>query len=53
MSCWAIRFTAVSLLLRLGVRVSLSPAPASEARDKAFQDQLMDRLAALTGVKLF
>ena len=27
--------------------------PASEARDPAFQDQLMDRLAALTGVKLF
>ena len=28
-------------------------APASEARDPAFQDQLMDRLAALTGVALF
>jgi NAD(P)-dependent dehydrogenase (short-subunit alcohol dehydrogenase family) len=28
-------------------------APAAEARDPAFQDQLMDRLAALTGVKLF
>jgi NAD(P)-dependent dehydrogenase (short-subunit alcohol dehydrogenase family) len=27
--------------------------PASEARDPAFQDELMDRLAALTGVKLF
>jgi hypothetical protein len=27
--------------------------PASEARDPAFQNQLMDRLAALTGVKLF
>jgi NAD(P)-dependent dehydrogenase (short-subunit alcohol dehydrogenase family) len=27
--------------------------PASEARDPAFQDQLMDRLAALTGVALF
>ena len=27
--------------------------PAPEARDPAFQDQLMDRLAALTGVKLF
>ena len=27
--------------------------PPSEARDPAFQDQLMDRLAALTGVKLF
>jgi NAD(P)-dependent dehydrogenase (short-subunit alcohol dehydrogenase family) len=26
--------------------------PAAEARDKAFQDQLMDRLAALTGVAL-
>ena len=26
---------------------------ASEAHDPAFQDQLMDRLAALTGVKLF
>jgi NAD(P)-dependent dehydrogenase (short-subunit alcohol dehydrogenase family) len=28
-------------------------APAPEARDPAFQDQLMDRLAALTGVALF
>jgi NAD(P)-dependent dehydrogenase (short-subunit alcohol dehydrogenase family) len=28
-------------------------APAAEARDPAFQDQLMDRLAALTGVALF
>jgi NAD(P)-dependent dehydrogenase (short-subunit alcohol dehydrogenase family) len=28
-------------------------APASEASDPVFQDQLMDRLAALTGVKLF
>ena len=28
-------------------------APTSEARDPAFQDQLMDRLVALTGVKLF
>jgi NAD(P)-dependent dehydrogenase (short-subunit alcohol dehydrogenase family) len=27
--------------------------PAPEARDPAFQDQLMDRLAALTGVTLF
>jgi len=27
--------------------------PAAEARDPAFQDRLMDRLAALTGVKLF
>ncbi len=27
--------------------------PASEARDPAFQDQLMDRLAALTSVGLF
>ena len=27
--------------------------PATEARDPAFQDQLMDRLAALTGVALF
>jgi NAD(P)-dependent dehydrogenase (short-subunit alcohol dehydrogenase family) len=27
--------------------------PAAEARDPAFQDQLMDRLAALTGVALF
>ncbi len=27
--------------------------PAAEARDLAFQDQLMDRLAALTGVALF
>jgi NAD(P)-dependent dehydrogenase (short-subunit alcohol dehydrogenase family) len=27
--------------------------PAAEARDPAFQDQLMDRLAALTGVVLF
>ena len=27
--------------------------PAAEARDPAFQDQLMTRLAALTGVKLF
>jgi NAD(P)-dependent dehydrogenase (short-subunit alcohol dehydrogenase family) len=27
--------------------------PAAEARDPAFQDQLMDRLAALTGVELF
>jgi NAD(P)-dependent dehydrogenase (short-subunit alcohol dehydrogenase family) len=27
--------------------------PASEARDAAFQDQLMDRLAALTGLALF
>ena len=27
--------------------------PAAEARDPAFQDQLMDRLAALTGVTLF
>jgi hypothetical protein len=26
--------------------------PAAEARDLAFQDQLMDRLAALTGVAL-
>jgi NAD(P)-dependent dehydrogenase (short-subunit alcohol dehydrogenase family) len=28
-------------------------APAAEARNPAFQDQLMDRLAALTGVALF
>ncbi|HEV2372465.1 MAG TPA: SDR family NAD(P)-dependent oxidoreductase [Streptosporangiaceae bacterium] len=28
-------------------------APAQQARDTAFQDQLMDRLAALTGVPLF
>jgi NAD(P)-dependent dehydrogenase (short-subunit alcohol dehydrogenase family) len=28
-------------------------APASQARDPAFQDQLMDRLAVLTGVALF
>ncbi len=28
-------------------------APAPPARDPAFQDQLMDRLAALTGVALF
>ena len=28
-------------------------APAAQARDPAFQDQLMDRLAALTGVTLF
>jgi NAD(P)-dependent dehydrogenase (short-subunit alcohol dehydrogenase family) len=28
-------------------------APAAEARDPAFQDQLMDRLATLTGVALF
>jgi len=28
-------------------------APAPQARDPAFQDQLMDRLAALTGVGLF
>ena len=27
-------------------------APAPPARDPAFQDQLMDRLAALTGVAL-
>jgi hypothetical protein len=27
-------------------------APAPQARDPAFQDQLMDRLAALTGVAL-
>jgi NAD(P)-dependent dehydrogenase (short-subunit alcohol dehydrogenase family) len=27
-------------------------APAAQARDPAFQDQLMDRLAALTGVAL-
>ena len=27
-------------------------APAAHARDPAFQDQLMDRLAALTGVTL-
>jgi NAD(P)-dependent dehydrogenase (short-subunit alcohol dehydrogenase family) len=27
--------------------------PASEARDPAFQDELMDRLAAITGVRLF
>jgi hypothetical protein len=27
-------------------------APAPEARDPAFQDQLMDRLATLTGVAL-
>ena len=27
-------------------------APAAEARDPAFQDQLMDRLAALTGIPL-
>ena len=27
--------------------------PAPQARDQAFQDQLMDRLAALTGVALF
>jgi hypothetical protein len=28
-------------------------APAAEARNPAFQDQLVDRLAALTGVALF
>ena len=28
-------------------------APAPQARDPAFQDQLTDRLAALTGVALF
>jgi NAD(P)-dependent dehydrogenase (short-subunit alcohol dehydrogenase family) len=28
-------------------------APAPQARDPAFQDQLMDRLAALTGAALF
>src|SRR5690349_2955808 len=28
-------------------------APAPQARDPAFQDQLIDRLAALTGVALF
>ena len=28
-------------------------APAPQARDPAFQDQLMDQLAALTGVALF
>jgi len=28
-------------------------APAPEAGDPAFQDQLMDRLATLTGVTLF
>jgi hypothetical protein len=28
-------------------------APAPQACDPAFQDQLMDRLAALTGVALF
>jgi hypothetical protein len=28
-------------------------APAAQARDPVFQDQLMDRLAALTGVALF
>jgi hypothetical protein len=28
-------------------------APAPQARDPAFQDQLMDRLAALTGATLF
>ena len=27
--------------------------PAAQARDLAFQDQMMDRLAALTGVALF
>jgi hypothetical protein len=27
--------------------------PAPQARDLAFQDQLMDRLTALTGVALF
>jgi hypothetical protein len=27
-------------------------APAAQARDPAFQDQLMDRLAALTGLAL-
>lgn len=27
-------------------------APAPQARDPAFQDQLMDRLAALSGVSL-
>ena len=27
--------------------------PAPEARDRAFQDELMDRLAALTGIALF
>jgi len=27
-------------------------APAAQARDPAYQDQLMDRLAALTGVAL-
>jgi hypothetical protein len=28
-------------------------APAPQARDRAFQDQLMDQLATLTGVTLF
>jgi NAD(P)-dependent dehydrogenase (short-subunit alcohol dehydrogenase family) len=28
-------------------------APAPQTRDPAFQDQLMDRLAALTGIALF
>jgi len=28
-------------------------APAPQARDPAFQDQLMDQLAGLTGVALF
>ena len=28
-------------------------APAAQARDPAFQDQLMGRLAAVTGVALF
>jgi NAD(P)-dependent dehydrogenase (short-subunit alcohol dehydrogenase family) len=28
-------------------------APAAQARDRAFQDELIDRLAALTGVTLF
>jgi hypothetical protein len=28
-------------------------APAQEASDPAFQDQLMDRLATLTGISLF
>jgi hypothetical protein len=27
--------------------------PASQARDRAFQDQLINRLATLTGVALF
>jgi hypothetical protein len=29
------------------------PLPVAAARDPAFQDRLMDRLAALTGVALF